>query len=219
MLSSTRRCLVKAFAAAPLAWPFAAHALAQATPSRVKVIAVGGAGCNILNTVIASGVTSGDDAVCVNTDSTNLTKSLAATRIVLPARVLLASATQTNFSVADHPHLNTALSGIDVVILVAGLGGAAGTHLTPAIAHVASCRGTKVVTVAILPFCNEVSRYPIASIGLLRISAHSHHVLSIANDSLFAGLPPDMSVADAFNTANGAVASRIRSVLRVFASG
>src|SRR5881398_1029746 len=109
----------------------------RVSDAKIKVIGVGGAGCNAVNTMIASGL-EGVDFIAVNTDAQALAVSRAPHKIRIGKNGLGAGADQ----------IREALDGCDMVFVTAGMGGGTGTGGAPVIACIA--REMKALTVAVV---------------------------------------------------------------------
>ncbi len=108
-------------------------------PARIKVIGVGGAGGNAVNTMIASGL-DGVEFIAVNTDAQALGISQAPTKIRIGKNGLGAGADPDvghEAALQDADQIREALQGADMVFVTAGLGGGTGTGAAPVIAGIA----------------------------------------------------------------------------------
>ena len=139
----------------------------------IKVIGVGGAGCNAvshLSTEAMAGVT----FAALNTDATALGRSTVETRLVLgsrTARGLGAGGDPERGRVAaeeDVARIRALCEQTDIVFLVAGLGGGTGTGAGPVVARIAKEAGALVLAVVMLPFdCEGGRRQRQAQLGHL----------------------------------------------------
>jgi cell division protein FtsZ len=130
--------------------------------TRIKVIGVGGAGCNAVNNMVANGTLDGVDFVCANTDAQHLASCLSDTRIQL-GRTL----TEGLGGGADHlvgraaagesqDEILEAIGDAHLVFITAGMGGGTGTGAAPAIAEMCYDRNILTVAVVTKPFAFEV---------------------------------------------------------------
>lgn len=144
----------------------------------IKVIGVGGAGGNAVNTMIANQM-EGVQFIAVNTDFKDLRKCKASERVQIGAG-------QTNgwgagsdpqvgqrCAVDDRDKLQEAISGADMVFIIAGLGGGTGTGASPVIAEVARDLDALTVAVVTKPFEFEGRiRYSQAEDGIKELKNH-----------------------------------------------
>ena len=128
--------------------------------AKIKVIGIGGGGCNAVNTMIASRL-EGVEFIVANTDLQALGNSLASTKLQLGASLtkgLGAGAnpeTGRNATIEDADKLRDELSGADMIFITAGLGGGTGTGGAPVVADIAKELGALTVAVVTKPFLFE----------------------------------------------------------------
>jgi cell division protein FtsZ len=102
----------------------------------IKVLGVGGGGCNAVNRMVAKKV-EGFEFIALNTDEKSLEKNLANTKIVMGRNCCSRKGAKGNPKFGQmaanesKDEIATALRGADVVLIVAGLGGGTGTGATP----------------------------------------------------------------------------------------
>ena len=108
--------------------------------ARIKVVGTGGAGGNAVNTMIEKGLRE-VEFVSVNTDSQDLEKSMAPTKIQIGKDISRGLGSGGNPQVAreaameDHDTIAEAVGGADMVFITAGMGGGTGTGASPVIAQ------------------------------------------------------------------------------------
>src|SRR4030042_2248380 len=123
----------------------------------IKVVGVGGAGCNAVNRMIATGM-EGVEFIVVNTDVQQLRDSLAPVKIQIGMKLtrgLGAGADPTVGREAaneDRDKIHKALKGADMVFITAGMGGGTGTGAAPIVAAVAKEENALAVGVVTKPF-------------------------------------------------------------------
>jgi len=131
-----------------------------ATGAKIKVIGVGGGGCNAVNTMIRSGLT-GVEYIVANTDSQALAANLAGIKIQLGGNVTKGLGAGANpevgrkAAIEDYEKLSEVLDGSDMVFVTAGMGGGTGTGAAPVIAKLARELGALTVGVVTKPFVFE----------------------------------------------------------------
>jgi len=129
----------------------------------IKIIGVGGAGVSLLDTLDA-GEFAGASFVAINTDAASLAASAAMVKIHLETKLLRGLGTggdaERGQAIAEEQFstLKTACAGADVVLLVAGLGGGAGSGISPVLARAARETGALVLAFVTLPFSLEGNR-------------------------------------------------------------
>ncbi len=184
----------------------------------LKVIGLGGAGCNAVNRMIELGIT-GVEFIAANTDAQILQQSLAPVKIQLGPRLTRGLGAGGNPSIGEaaaeesYRELNAALSGADMVFLTAGMGGGTGTGAIPIAARVARSLGAVTVAVVTLPFVWEVGRRQTnASEGLARLRPYTDTLITIPNDRLMAIAPENLPLELAFRLADDVLRQGIQGI-------
>ncbi len=158
--------------------------------TRIKVIGVGGAGCNAINNMVRHGL-SGVEFISANTDVQTLKPSHLIRRIQLGARSTdgqgagsLPSLGKESAIEATH-QIREAVEGAHMVFITAGMGGGTGTGAAPVIGSIA--RETNALTVGVVtrPFKFEGNvRMKNAYSGLEELKKACHAVIVIPNERL-----------------------------------
>ncbi|MDV3244656.1 MAG: hypothetical protein LYZ66_05730 [Nitrososphaerales archaeon] len=105
------------------------------------------------------------------------------------------------------------LEGARVVFVVAGLGGATGSGLSPMVASIAQECGAVTVGVAVMPFDFEKKLRFYAGIALRRLRGAARGVIVIDNDTLLNSAPRGSTLTDIYTTANREAAKTLSSLL------
>ena len=127
--------------------PAQRNTLTARTPV-LKVIGLGGGGCNAVNRMIELGLT-GVEYIAANTDSQALKNSLASVKVQLGPRLTRGLGAGGDPKIGEaaaeesYSDLNKALVGADMVFLTAGMGGGTGTGSIPIAARVARNLGVR----------------------------------------------------------------------------
>ncbi len=185
---------------------------------RVKVLGLGGGGCNAVNRMIDLGLT-GVEFIAANTDRQALASSLAPRQIVLGPRVtrglgaggdprLGASA-----AMESSREIAAALSGADMVFITAGMGGGTGTGAAPVAAEIGRELGAVVVAIVTLPFSFEMTRRASnAAAGVQALRPHTHTLITVPNDRLLQIVPQDVSLEVAFRLADDVLRQGVQGI-------
>ncbi|BAU42254.1 cell division protein FtsZ [Leptolyngbya sp. O-77] len=186
--------------------------------ARIKVIGVGGGGCNAINRMIASQV-SGVEFWSVNTDAQALTN--AAT----PNRLQVGKKLTRGLGAGGHPpvgekaaeesrdEIATALEGADLVFITAGMGGGTGTGAAPIVAEVAKEVGALTVGVVTRPFTFEGKRRTSqAEEGIAALQSRVDTLIVIPNDKLLTVISAETPVQDAFRVADDILRQGVQGI-------
>jgi cell division protein FtsZ len=171
---------------------FAIKEFEDKLPARIKVIGVGGGGCNAVNRMIESGL-SGVDFIAVNTDKQDLQlKSIAEHKLQIGAKLTGGRGAGSNPSVGedaaneDKQSISDASRGADMVFVTAGMGGGTGTGAAPVIAKIAGEHNSLVVGVVTKPFEFEgTAKMKKAEAGIDKLREVVDTLIIIPNQNLF----------------------------------
>lgn len=187
-------------------------------PIRIKVIGVGGAGCNAVNTMIGSGL-SRVEFISANTDVQALGRSLAAFKVQLgPERTrgLGAGAKPEvgkEAAIESKDRLRDALEGSEMIFVTAGMGGGTGTGAAPVVASIARELGALTVGVVTKPFQYEGKRrWTHAEEGLQELRKNVDTLLVIPNQRLLGLVDKSTPLLDAFKVADDVLRQAIQGI-------
>jgi cell division protein FtsZ len=182
----------------------------NSSPALIKVIGVGGGGCNAVNRMIAGGVR-GVEFIAVNTDGQALRASQAGVRLQLitpnsRGKALGAGSDPEaahKASVERTDELIEMVEGADMVFIAAGMGGGTGTGASPVIGNLARDAGALTVAVVTKPFAFEgVRRARIADKGIEELRRSVDTLITVPNNRLLQMVSPQVSVEEAFRLAD-----------------
>ncbi len=190
-------------------------------PVRIKVIGVGGAGCNAVNTMIASGLAR-VDFIAGNTDLQALDRSLAPYKIQLgPERTRgLGAGARPEIgkeaALESKDHIRECLEGADMVFVTAGMGGGTGTGAAPIVASIARELGILTVAVVTKPFQYEGQRrHKYAEDGIRDLRRHVDTLLVIPNQRLLGIVDKSTPLLEAFKVADDVLRQAIQGIADV----
>jgi cell division protein FtsZ len=190
-------------------------------PVCIKVIGVGGAGCNAINTMIASGLTR-VEFIAANTDVQALGRSHATFKVQLgPERTRgLGAGAKPEIgkesALESKDHIRECLDGADMVFITAGMGGGTGTGAAPVAASVARELGALTVGVVTKPFQYEGHRrMSHAEEGLRELRKHVDTLLVIPNQRLLAIVDKNTPLLEAFKIADDVLRQAIQGIADV----
>lgn len=190
----------------------------DASPAVIKVIGIGGGGCNAVNRMISAGVR-GVDYIACNTDLQALRKSGATTKLQLGARLtkgLGAGADPDvgrNAAIEDQEKLSHIVQGADMVFLAAGLGGGTGSGAGPVIAKLAAESGALTVAVVTKPFDFEgKKRMRQAEKAARELREHVDTLITIPNQRLLAFVERNTPFNESFKIADDVLRQAIQGI-------
>jgi cell division protein FtsZ len=176
--------------------------------ARIKVIGVGGGGCNALNTMIDLKL-EGVDFIAANTDAQVLKISQSPFKIQLGARITGGRGAGADPEIGRKATLESVdqirevLEGADMVFVTAGLGGGTGTGGAPIVANIAKEVGALSVAIVTKPFHFEGRRRQLqAEQGWTELNRYADTLITIPNQRLLTVSGKEMPLLDAFRKAD-----------------
>jgi cell division protein FtsZ len=186
--------------------------------ARIRVVGVGGAGGNALDTMIRSGL-GGCEFIVANTDAQALVHKLAPVKVQLGVGVTRGLGCGANpergraAAMEDRDRLRSLLQGSDMVFVTAGMGGGTGTGAAPVIAEVARELGALTVGVVTKPFPFEGRhRMRHAERGLDELHRVVDTLITIPNQRLLALAGKDTPMMDSFRLADEVLLNAVRGI-------
>ena len=186
--------------------------------ARIKVVGVGGGGCNAVNRMIDEGL-GGIEFITVNTDAQALLLSRASTRVRIGDKSTRGLGAGGNPEMGRKSaeefaeELYEVLKGSDMVFVTAGLGGGTGTGAAPIVAQIAKEVGALTIGVVTRPFTFEGSRrMQSAEMGISKLKEHADTLIVIPNDRLLQIVDKRVSLQEAFRTADDVLRQGIQGI-------
>lgn len=177
-------------------------------PTNIKVVGVGGGGCNAINRMIESGLKN-VDFIAINTDVQTLAKNLAPTKIQIGQKITKGLGAGADPKVGeeaaneDRDIIYDALRGADMVFITCGMGGGTGTGAAPVIAQIAREIGALTVAVVTKPFIVEgKKRMDRAEEGIKKLRQFVDTIIVIPNQNLFKVIDKKTPLVQAFHKAD-----------------
>ncbi len=189
----------------------------KAGKANIKVIGCGGAGCNTITWLYNKGL-EGAGVYATNTDALHLSVSRA------DEKILIGKELTRGLGCGGFPEkgreaarealteLKRAVSGADMVFVVAGEGGGTGTGAAPVIANLAKETGAIVIGVVTMPFETERARIDKAEFGLQELRESTDTVIVIDNNRLVE-IAGNLPIEQAFAVANELVSTMIKGIV------
>ena len=186
--------------------------------AKIRVVGVGGAGGNALDTMIRSGL-AGCEFIAANTDAQALQHKLAPMKIQLGTQVTRGLGCGANpergraAAIEDREKLRDLLIGSDMVFVTAGMGGGTGTGAAPVIAEIAREVGALTVAVVTKPFPFEGrQRGRHAEKGLDDLHRVCDTLITIPNHRLLALAGKDTPMLQSFRIADDVLLNAVRGI-------
>jgi cell division protein FtsZ len=187
----------------------------------VKIFGVGGAGVQLLDALNAEEF-AGAGFAAVNTDAASLAASSATVKIHLETKLLRGLGTggdpERGRALAEEQFstLKSACDGANVVLIIAGLGGGAGSGISPVLARAAKETGALVLAFVTLPFaCEGNRRQQQAQQGLEQLKSVADGVICLPNQKTFKLIDDNTSVLDTFRITGGLLVEGVRGIWRL----
>jgi len=186
--------------------------------AKIKVVGVGGGGCNAVNRMIETGLR-GVEFIVANTDLQVLNTSLAETKLQIGATITDGLGAGADPEVGREAALESkseiedALRGADMVFVTCGLGGGTGTGAAPVIAEIAQDLGCLTVAIVTKPFKFEgKKRMDHALLGLDELKKHVDTYVVIPNDRLRDIIDKSTPMTDAFKEVDNVLRLGVQSI-------
>jgi cell division protein FtsZ len=186
--------------------------------AQIKVIGVGGCGCNAVNNMINAHLRGVEFLAC-NTDIQTLKSSLTPQRVQLGAKLTRGLGAGGNPEVgrnAAHESedaIREALHGADMVFIATGLGGGTGTGASPIVARIAREMEALTVAVATKPFPFEGKRKMTqAQVGEAELSENVDALIIIPNNRLLSLGGKNIPMLEAFKKADEILINAVRGI-------
>ncbi|MCB1986594.1 MAG: cell division protein FtsZ [Burkholderiales bacterium] len=186
----------------------------------IKVIGVGGCGCNAVDHMIQNEM-KGVEFISMNTDAQALKNTKADIILQLGSGITRGLGAGANPEIGrdaaleDRDRIAELIQGSDMLFVTAGMGGGTGTGAAPVVAQVAKEMGILTVAVVSKPFHFEGKRLKAAQLGMEELAQHVDSLIVIPNDKLMMVLGNDISMLDAFKAANDVLYGAVAGIAEV----
>ena len=188
------------------------------TFARIKVVGVGGSGCNALARMIEARI-HGVEFIAINTDAQALHNSIATTKIHIGKSLTRGLGAGMNPEIGKQAAEDTkeeimnALKGADMVFITAGMGGGTGTGASPVIADIARDVGALTVAVVTKPFNFEgPQRSRIAEDGWNVLREKVDALITIPNDRLLSVIDRKTPLLESFGIVDDVLRQGVQGI-------
>ncbi|HSQ26073.1 MAG TPA: cell division protein FtsZ [Anaerolineales bacterium] len=186
--------------------------------ARIKVVGVGGGGCNAVDRMIDEGL-QGVDFVAVNTDAQALLLSKATTRVRVGEKLTRGLGSGGDPEIGrkateeSAEELYSVLKGADMVFITSGMGGGTGTGGAAIVAQIAKEVGALTIGVVTRPFTFEGSRrIQSAEAGITRLKEQADTLIVIPNDRLLQIVDKRANLQTAFRVADDVLRQGVQGI-------
>ncbi|MGI5897923.1 MAG: cell division protein FtsZ [Candidatus Dojkabacteria bacterium] len=189
--------------------------------AKIKVVGVGGGGCNAINTMITDYDIAGVEFMAFNTDAQALKMSQAPVTLQLGEELTKGLGVGGNSEIGAQAaeesldQIQELLEGANMIFITAGMGGGTGTGAAPIIAGVARNMGALTVAVVTKPFDFEGSRrMEIAEEGIATLKDKVDTLIVVPNQRLLEVIDPseNLSFIDAMKKVDSVLAEGVNSI-------
>ena len=186
--------------------------------ANIKVIGVGGGGCNAVNRMIDSGL-KGVDFIVANTDLQVLNASKASNKLQIGTTITNGLGAGANpevgraAAIESKDEIKEALKGADMVFVTCGMGGGTGTGAAPVIAEIAQELGALTIGIVTKPFRFEGRRrMEHAILGIDELKKHVDTLIVIPNDRLRDIIDKSTPMLEAFKEVDNVLHRGVQSI-------
>ena len=189
----------------------------RAGKANIKVVGVGGMGCNAVTWLFNKGV-SGASIYATNTDALHLSVTKADEKILIGKELTrglgCGGAPQRGREAAKEAivDIKKMVGGADMVFVIAGMGGGTGTGAAPVIAQLAKETGAVIIGVVTMPFESEKARIDKAEFGLQELRDVTDTCIVLDNNRLV-DIAGQLPIEQAFAVANELVSTMVKGIV------
>lgn len=187
--------------------------------AKIKVLGIGGAGGNVLNSMIESGQITGVEFIAINTDAQDLSKNKSVVKIPIGQEITHGLGSGANPEIGKRAAeesgeiIKQHLEGADMIFITAGMGGGTGTGASPVIARIAKELGALTVGVVTKPFPFEGAlRMRNADTGINELRDEVDALITIPNQRLLEVADENMSILEAFKLSDSVLNQGVQGI-------
>ena len=187
--------------------------------ANIKVVGVGGGGCNVINTMISLGQIKGVDFIAVNTDEQALNKSQALLKLAIGKNITggLGAGAKPDIgekaAIESESDIRNCLDGADMVFISAGMGGGTGTGAAPIIAKISKSLGALTIGVVTKPFSFEGKRRSEnAELGIERMRAEVDALIVVPNEKLLEYAKEELTMEEALDVSDSVLSQGVQGI-------
>lgn len=186
---------------------------------RIKILGIGGAGCNTVNSMIDSLDVEGVSFIVANSDLQSLRQSKSMNKIQLGVKTTKGLGCGANPEVGrrsteeDLDRIMEQISDADIVFIVAGMGGGTGSGGAPVVAKALKDRGILSIAIVTKPFSFEGKRrMMVADQALETLKKEVDTLIVVPNEKLLSLVDRSVSMIAAFEMINKLLIHSVKSI-------
>lgn len=187
--------------------------------AKIKVVGVGGGGCNAVSSMVSSGTITGVDFVAINTDAQQLLRCQAPTKVQIGENLTRGLGSGGNPEVGKKAaeesveKIKEKIGDADMVFVTAGMGGGTGTGAAAVVADVAKQSGALTVAVVTKPFVFEgTTRMVNAGEGIMNLKDKLDTLIVIPNQRILEIVDKKVSLIEAFKMVDSVLTSGVQGI-------
>jgi cell division protein FtsZ len=187
--------------------------------AKIKVIGIGGGGCNAINSMITVNQINGVDFIAVNTDAQALLLNHAQSKIQIGENLTRGLGAGGNPDIGkqaaeeSREKIKEHLKDTDMVFMTCGEGGGTGTGAAPIVAEIAKEMGALTVAVVTKPFQFEGARRMVnAEEGIMNLKDKVDTLIVIPNQRLLDVIDKKMTLLEAFHVADSVLGQGVQGI-------
>ncbi len=187
--------------------------------AKIRVVGVGGAGCNFLNTLIESKQIQGVEFIAINTDAQALSINKSFVKIPIGQELTGGLGAGANPDIGkkaaeeSEDQIRANLADSDMVFITAGMGGGTGTGAAPVVARISHELGALTIGVVTKPFLFEgVKRLENAEAGIAELKREVDALIVIPDEKLLEIADEKMSIIDAFKMSDSVLSQGVQGI-------
>ncbi len=191
------------------------------SPARIKVIGLGGAGCNAITRMVREQI-QGVEFIAMNTDAQHLAITEAPVRVQIGQRTTRGLGAGGDHRIGQksaeesREEISQLVADSDMVFITAGMGGGTGTGSLPVVAELAKQSGALTIAIVSKPFTFEgVHRSEVAEEGIANTVDKVDTMVIIPNDRLFDLCDQKTGVDGAFKLADRVLCQGVQAIAEV----
>ncbi len=191
------------------------------SPAKIKVIGLGGAGCNAITRMIREQI-QGVEFIAMNTDAQHLAITEAPVRVQLGPKLTRGLGAGGDHTIGQksaeetREEISQLVAYADMVFITAGMGGGTGTGSLPVVAELAKQSGALTIAVVTKPFAFEgTRRREVAEEGIANTINKVDTMIIIPNERLFSLCDQKTGVDSAFKLADEVLCHGVQAIAEV----